>query len=453
MKSDFQSVIFNAIKTKFTGRLIFVRPEGGVVRVLFVEGKIKDVDSTWGYGSKELERIREWQESSVITKEISEKELEKYRVLPDIVFKFTCPDCGHEIPIDVNFCPECGYQIRNVKVCLNCGFENPSDAKFCEKCGNKFYLEQITKNIKICPNCSSSIQKDAKFCPECGHSFLKICPRCKSENQPNVKFCEECGYEFKSDKLKFSRVLIPTFILTFFILILGGIFMFSSDTKTKVLQAPNVIQEFVTFNNDEDTSKRTTKITKKEEVKKQLVNKNIDIDTSQIIEQKIEKKIAFLKCETESLLYYDLKIKSVSFDFSKPQNLPYYKQGPISLDKFDTLIVDFESLAGLLRSRNAILLVVSNDKLSYLDTHFFTQNTENFEAFVKNGFNLPFPKSYVRSKGRIVFSSSKRDEYYIVVINEPYLEKETNKLYLKTKTLVFNLKIKIKRCFENKNVQ
>lgn len=456
MRFDFQSTIFNAIKTKFTGRLIFVRPEGGVVRVVFIEGKIKDVDSTWGYGPNELERIKEWKEGSVITKEISEKEIEKYRVLPDIVFKFTCPNCGYEIPIDVNFCPECGYQIRNVKVCLNCGFENPPDAKFCEKCGNKFYLEQITKNIKICPNCSSSIQKNAKYCPECGYSFLKICPRCKSENLPDVKFCEQCGYEFKPDRFKFSKILIPTSILILFSLILGSIYIFFSNTKTEVLHAPNVTQEFITLSNEKDTSKissQKTNIVKKTDTSNQKTSQIKKIDTPQVVEQKLEKKVTFFRCEAESLLYYDLKISSVSFEFSKPQILPYYKYGPISLNKFDTLIVYLEASLGLLRSKNAILLVVSDDKLSYLNTHFFTQNKENFETFVKNGFNLPFPKSYISGKGKLSFSPDIQNKYYVVVINEPYLQKEGNKDYLKTRVLVFNLKIIIKRCFENKNIQ
>ena len=201
MKTDFNSEIQKAINSKWTGRLIFIGPEGGVVRVAFIDGRIKEVDSTWGVGAKELEKIKKWKEGNVIAKELNEKEIEKIKVLPDIEYKFNCPNCSFEIPINTNFCPECGYQIRNVKVCLNCSFENPPDAKFCEKCGNKFYIEQTTKNVKICPNCSSSISQKVKFCPECGYSFLKICPRCKSENPSDAKFCEECCNNISSHLL------------------------------------------------------------------------------------------------------------------------------------------------------------------------------------------------------------------------------------------------------------
>jgi hypothetical protein len=46
MNVNFEEVIINAIKNKWTGRIIFLGPQGGIVRVVFVEGKIKDVDST-----------------------------------------------------------------------------------------------------------------------------------------------------------------------------------------------------------------------------------------------------------------------------------------------------------------------------------------------------------------------------------------------------------------------
>jgi len=68
MNVNFEEVIINAIKNKFTGRIIFLGPQGDVVRVVFVEGKIKDVDSTWDSSPKELERIKEWKEGKILLK-------------------------------------------------------------------------------------------------------------------------------------------------------------------------------------------------------------------------------------------------------------------------------------------------------------------------------------------------------------------------------------------------
>lgn len=82
---DFEKFLKDAIKKKYTGRLIFTGPEGGVVRVVLVKGKIKDVDSTWDYTPKELERLKVWKKGSVIARSLSEAELKKYENAPDIV--------------------------------------------------------------------------------------------------------------------------------------------------------------------------------------------------------------------------------------------------------------------------------------------------------------------------------------------------------------------------------
>ena len=49
----------------------------------FIDGRIKEVDSTWGVGAKELEKIKKWKEGNVIAKDLNEKEIEKLKVLPD----------------------------------------------------------------------------------------------------------------------------------------------------------------------------------------------------------------------------------------------------------------------------------------------------------------------------------------------------------------------------------
>jgi len=450
MKTNFQDAILNAINTKFTGRLIFMGPEGGVVRVVFIEGKIKEVDSTWGYGPKELDKIKEWKEGNVISKELSERDIERYKGFISIEFKFTCPNCGHEIPANTNFCPECGHQIKNVKVCLNCGFENPIDAKFCEKCGNKFYTEQITKNIKICPSCSSVISQSAKFCPECGYSFLKVCPRCKSENPPEAKFCEECGYDFSTKKFNFNIVLIPSIFLILILIIILSI-QNKKDNKTpKILQAPNIIQEFLSFADDTNKGKISKVETLKISPKQKNISQNPKIeikDSIKISEIKPETvKKYILNCSDENYKYKELKIQSISFEISENKTLPYYKYGPIKLNPYDTIKVYIEVISGILRSKDAILLALNSVDINYLETDYYKANLDNFDKFVKSGFNLPFHKTYINQKGEFKFSPNSQGNYYIVVINPPYIEKSQNKTFIKTKPLFFNLSIVIKKC-------
>ncbi len=457
MKIDFQEAILNAINSKFTGRLIFIGPEGGVVRVVFVDGKIKEVDSTWGFGSNELEKLKVWKEGNVLTKELSEKEVEKYKASPSIEYKLNCPNCGHEVPLNTNFCPECGYQVRNVKVCLNCSFENPVDAKFCERCGSKFYLEQITKNIKTCPNCSSAIHQNAKFCPECGYSFLKICPRCKSENPPEAKFCEECGYEFVNKRLNLGKILVSSIILVIFVLSLSFYFLFSNNRNEapKILQAPDVTQEFITFS--DDTNKKnivkveTVKIEREQPIKT-FARNNPQPQT--ISEEKKEEPFVTSKiegpliCKEENYSYYEIKIPSISFEITNKKPLPIYKYGPIELSNYDTLKVEIKTLVGLQRSREAIVLAIRQESLNQIENGIIyeTENLENFSNFVKSGFNLPFAKKYILQKGNFVFNADIPNNYYLVVINPPYIEKSDKKVYIKTRPLFFNLLITIKKC-------
>ncbi len=448
MKVNFQEVILNAISSKFSGRLIFIGPEGGVVRVVFIEGKIKEVDSTWGYGSNELEKLKLWGEGNVITKELNQKEIEKYKASPTIEYKFTCPNCGNEIPLITNFCPECGYQIRNVKICSNCGFENPPNAKFCEKCGNKFYTEQITKNVKICPNCSSAISQNAKFCPECGYNFIKICPECKSENLVDAKFCEECGYVFKKEK-NFPFLKIFTLVSIFFIIIalLTIIPLSKRRSSEVVLQAPGVIQEFITSN--QGTKVETLNIVPKKLEEPQESKKIVsNIKSEKREEVQVNNAVENLTCNENSYTYRNLKLDGISFEITQDKKLNYYKYGPMNLTNYDTLKVNIEIIAGLLRSKEAILFVVSLKNIEYIEnlSLYKVQDLNNFDNFVKSGFNLPFKKAYITSKGSIFFNPNNSDEYYLVIINPPYIEKEGNKTYIKSRPLFFNLYIILKTC-------
>jgi hypothetical protein len=53
MNVNFEEVIINAIKNKFTGRIIFLVPQGGIVR---------------NSSPKELERIKEWKKGRILLK-------------------------------------------------------------------------------------------------------------------------------------------------------------------------------------------------------------------------------------------------------------------------------------------------------------------------------------------------------------------------------------------------
>ncbi len=457
MKVDFQEAIFNAISSKFTGRLIFIGPEGGVVRVVFIDGKIKEVDSTWGFGAKELEKLKVWKEGNVLTKELSEREVEKYKALPSIEYKLNCPNCGHEIPLNTNFCPECGYQVRDVKICLNCGFENPVDAKFCERCGSKFYLEQITKNVKTCPNCSSAIHQNAKFCPECGYSFLKICPRCKSENPPEARFCEECGYDFAIKRSNPIKTVVLSVILIIFVFFLSLYFLLNNNKNEipKVLQAPNVIQEFITFSSDTNEKDIVKVETVKVEGKQPIKTFTETTSQHQTINKEkkeepfvISKTESLLICKEENYNYDEIKIPSINFEITQKKPLLIYKYGPINLSSYDTLKVEIQTLVGLQRSRDAIVLAVNQKSIDQIENGIIyeTENLDNFDNFVKSGFNLLFVKKYIAQKGNFVFNPNFPDNYYLVVINPPYIEKSDKKIYIKTRPLFFNLRITIKKC-------
>jgi len=105
MNVNFEEVIINAIKNKWTGRIIFLGL-GGIVRVVFIEGKIKDVDSTWDSSPKELERIKEWKEGVQIVK----KKLKKTLIFAQIV-----DNCCYENNLIDRFFKKCEYSFEKTK--------------------------------------------------------------------------------------------------------------------------------------------------------------------------------------------------------------------------------------------------------------------------------------------------------------------------------------------------
>ncbi len=84
IKADFVKLLEKAINDRFTGRLVFMGPDGGVVRVILYEGKLKHVDSTWGYGKNELEKLRIWKVGTCIVKALSDEDKQQFKDLPNI---------------------------------------------------------------------------------------------------------------------------------------------------------------------------------------------------------------------------------------------------------------------------------------------------------------------------------------------------------------------------------
>jgi hypothetical protein len=68
IQANFEKILEKAINEKFTGSLVFLGPNGGIVRVVLIDGKIKHIDSTWGYGKSELEKIKIWGQGTCLIK-------------------------------------------------------------------------------------------------------------------------------------------------------------------------------------------------------------------------------------------------------------------------------------------------------------------------------------------------------------------------------------------------
>ncbi len=86
IQANFEKILEKAINEQFTGSLVFLGPNGGVVRVIFIEGKIKHIDSTWGYGKGELEKLRIWGLGTCLIKALNEKDKETFSKMPDIEY-------------------------------------------------------------------------------------------------------------------------------------------------------------------------------------------------------------------------------------------------------------------------------------------------------------------------------------------------------------------------------
>jgi hypothetical protein len=74
IQGDLVEILENALAEMREGKIEFSGPTGGVVSVTFIEGDILLVDSTWGTGNDELQRIHDWKEGTCILKDITPEE-------------------------------------------------------------------------------------------------------------------------------------------------------------------------------------------------------------------------------------------------------------------------------------------------------------------------------------------------------------------------------------------
>ncbi len=87
IQANFEKILEKAINEKFTGSLVFLGPNGGIVRVVLIEGKIKHIDSTWGYGKGELEKIKIWGQGTCLIKTLTDKDKETFSKMSDIEYE------------------------------------------------------------------------------------------------------------------------------------------------------------------------------------------------------------------------------------------------------------------------------------------------------------------------------------------------------------------------------
>lgn len=73
-EGNFVEILKKALVEVPEGKIDFLGPEEGSVSVIFIQGEILFVESTWGTGNDELQRIYEWEEGSYVIKDLSAEE-------------------------------------------------------------------------------------------------------------------------------------------------------------------------------------------------------------------------------------------------------------------------------------------------------------------------------------------------------------------------------------------
>ncbi|MEO0202173.1 MAG: hypothetical protein ABIL37_00410 [candidate division WOR-3 bacterium] len=80
MSGEFLNILKKAVDESFTGRLEFLEPGGsGIVRISMINGSIYQIDSSWGFGRVEINKILSWGKGICRLKKLSEKEIEELK--------------------------------------------------------------------------------------------------------------------------------------------------------------------------------------------------------------------------------------------------------------------------------------------------------------------------------------------------------------------------------------
>jgi hypothetical protein len=74
VQGNFAEILKKALAEMPEGKIDFLGPMDGSVSVVFIQGDIIFVDSTWGTGNNELQRIYEWETGTCVIKDISHEE-------------------------------------------------------------------------------------------------------------------------------------------------------------------------------------------------------------------------------------------------------------------------------------------------------------------------------------------------------------------------------------------
>jgi hypothetical protein len=74
VQGNFAEILKKALAEMPEGKIDFLGPMDGSVSVVFIQGDIILVDSTWGTGNNELQRIYEWETGTCVIKDISHEE-------------------------------------------------------------------------------------------------------------------------------------------------------------------------------------------------------------------------------------------------------------------------------------------------------------------------------------------------------------------------------------------
>ncbi|MCS7245535.1 MAG: hypothetical protein RMJ38_05360 [candidate division WOR-3 bacterium] len=80
IRGDFLSILWKAVDEEITGRLEFLEPKGsGIVRISMINGNIYQIDSSWGFGRSEINKILEWKVGECRIKKLTESEIEELK--------------------------------------------------------------------------------------------------------------------------------------------------------------------------------------------------------------------------------------------------------------------------------------------------------------------------------------------------------------------------------------